>query len=188
MILVTCPHCSAKVSDPSGTCPQCGSPISAAPSPLNDAAPGKSSSAYAPLLPVFVGALLIVSVVVVVWSIHNHMTKTAANVMVPAARDDKASEGRFIESMRRAKLGNITLRQAQLFPDSYKLDRATLMEDGAICYLYHARKESGDMVAETAVLTPEGRVAMGDSSTKRTAWDESCGPRTGADVTTRIGM
>jgi hypothetical protein len=187
LMVLTCPHCGANVSDPNSTCPQCGLPVSEAPSPLGDAARGKKSSAYAPLLPVLVGALLIATVVAVVWSIDRHMTKTAANVMVPATRDAQTDEGRFNESMRRATLGNIVLRQAQLYPDSYKLDKATLMEDGAICYLYHVRKESGEMTAETAVLTPQGRVAIGDLLTTQAAWEESCSAQAGTDVTQRIG-
>jgi len=186
-MVLTCPHCGANVNDPNGTCPQCGLPVSEAPSPLDDAARGEKASTYAPLLPVLVGALLIATVVAVVWSIDRHMTKTAANVMVPATRDAQTDEGRFNESMRRATLGNIVLRQAQLYPDSYKLDKATLMEDGSICYLYSVRKESAEMTAETAVLTPQGRVAIGDLLTTQAAWEESCGGRAGTDVTQRIG-
>jgi len=186
MVLVTCPHCGAKVDDPSGTCPKCGLPISQAPSPPGDDARGKKPSAYAPLLPALVGAILVAGAIAAVWSIHDHMTKTAAHVTVPAARDAKADEVRISESMRRATLGNIILRQAQVHEDNYKLDSATLMEDGAICYRYHARNESGEMIAETAVVTPDSKMAMGDTAAKREVWEESCSGR-GTDVTPRIG-
>lgn len=185
MAIITCPHCGAKVGDQERACTQCGSQLSvAAPAP-GQAATGRHASS---LLPVFFGALLIAGVLTALWWMHHHPTVAAAHIPASEeARDRRDAETKFNESVRRAILGSITIRGAQLHPDSYKLDRAILTEDGDICYTYHTRSDSGGTNAENAVLPIEGKPTIGESEAGREAWAKSCDGQPGTDITTNIG-
>lgn len=185
MALITCPNCGTKVSDQGRACPQCGSPLPEAVLPPGKAVTGKNALS---LLPVFFGGLLIAGVVTGLWWLHHHPVGNNASMSASGdARDRRAAEAKFNESVRRAILGSITLHEGQLHPDSYKLDHAILTEEGDICYTYQVRNESGGMNVENAVLPAEGKLTIADSETGREVWAKSCTEQTGTDVTASIG-
>ncbi|WP_157956578.1 hypothetical protein [Dyella sp. C11] len=136
---------------------------------------------------IVVGALLIAGAVFAVWSAHQY--KKHANASMASSSEERHQDDAYVrseEAVRRATLGNIALRQAQTNPDSYTLDHASIMEDGVVCYAYHARNASGSMDAGTAVLSAGNELIRADMAEEKAAWEKSCASKTGTDVTASV--
>jgi hypothetical protein len=163
--------------------------LSKAASTPADTVTGKKSLGSFPLLPVLVGALLVVGVIAAVWS-ANHYRKAADAAMAPSAekRERSDADAKRHDSIRRAMLGSIMLHDAQLHTDGYGVDRAMLMDDGTVCYSYHTQNPSGGTDAKTAVLLPDSQVLKADVGSEQTSWAKSCAQQTGMDVTARVRL
>ena len=187
MALSTCPECGAAVSEGELVCPSCGVTLSKAASPPADTVTGRKSLGSFPMLPVLVGALLVVGVMAAVWSAHQHR-KAADAAMAPSAekRERSDADAKRQDSIRRAMLGSIMLHDAQLHTDGYGVDRAMLMEDGTVCYRYHSQNASGGTDAKTAALLPDSQVLQADIGSEQTALAKTCAEQTGMDVTARV--
>lgn len=189
MALITCPQCGAEVGEGERVCPSCGAAMSKTASPPAAAVTEKKSLGSFPVLPVLVGALLIVGVIAAVWFAHQHK-KAADAAMAPSAemreRDD--ADAKRHDAVRRAVLGSIMLHDAQLNTDGYGVDRAMLMEDGTVCYSYHTRNPSGGTDAKTAVLLADRQVLHADVGGEQTDEAKSCAQQTGTDVTARVRL
>lgn len=189
MALSTCPECGAEVGEGELVCPSCGVTLSKAASTPADTVTGKKSLGSFPMLPVLVGALLVVGVIAAVWS-ANHYRKAADAAMAPSAekRERSDADAKRHDSIRRAMLGSIMLHDAQLHTDGYGVDRAMLMDDGTVCYSYHTQNPSGGTDAKTAVLLPDSQVLKADVGSEQTSWAKSCAQQTGMDVTARVRL
>lgn len=189
MTLSTCPECGAAVGEGELVCPSCGVALPKAAAAPSDAIAEKKSLGSFPMLPVLVGALLVVGVIAAVWSAHQHK-KAADAAMAPSAeqRERNDADAKRQDSIRRAMLGSIMLHDAQLHTDGYGVDRAMLMDDGTVCYSYHAQNASGGTDAKTAVLLPDSQVLQADVGSGQPALSKTCAEQTGMDVTARVRL
>lgn len=84
----------------------------------------------------------------------------------------------------RAATHAVRLRKSMRNPDSFKLEAATILDDAkTVCYEYRATNGFGAVDVGRAVLDPTGALLTTDS-----AWDRSCGGKSGRDVANAIRM
>lgn len=82
-----------------------------------------------------------------------------------------------------AAMGAKQLRDSMRNPDSFKLSKLVIMEDGAVCYHYRAQNGFGGMNVGMAVLAPDGRLRTDDQNGFRALWKSECAGKTGIEET-----
>lgn len=183
----TCPSCGTQIPEPSAACPRCGFRTSNDSSSSSQTHGGKSLTNFRSTGVIVVGALLIAAAIFAVWSAHQY--KKRANASMATSTEERHQDQAYARSeelLRRATLGNMALRQAQVSPSSYKLDHATVMDDGVVCYTFHAQSDSGSVDAGNAVLSAGNELIRANMPGEKAAWEKSCANRTGTDVTASV--
>lgn len=72
-------------------------------------------------------------------------------------------------------------------PDSFHLESAVLVGEGAVCYQFRARNGYGGMNRGYAVLnSPGGMLTTNEMSTFRSAWRASCNGKAGEDISRQL--
>lgn len=84
---------------------------------------------------------------------------------------------------QRAVAGAKQLRASARNPDSFKLESALIMDDGAVCYEFRSQNGFGGMDRAQAVLAPSGKFKSSESSGFGSLWNKECGGKTGEDDT-----
>ena len=130
----------------------------------------------------------------------DHSTPTASHVVSPPApsHEPTPAEKEAEEKAKKrdvqiglAQLGAKTLKSSMRDPDSFKLEAALVMEDGAVCYEYRARNGFGGMNRGQAVLQTSGKRFAFKSSEQpgfMPLWNRECANKSGEDVSAGINM
>lgn len=162
MALVKCKECKAEISDQAKSCPQCGAK-----------APRKMSTGVKVVL-----GLVAIGVI------------GAAMSDRPAPKEKTAAEREADAKVTAAAVGAAHIKRAMKDPESFSLESAILMENGATCYEYRAKNSFSAVAPGKAVLTHDGQiVASGSGAGKlEKAWNAECGGKSGKDVTAGINF
>lgn len=106
--------------------------------------------------------------------------------VTPAQRAAKQSSE---QALQRAITGAEQLHELMRDPDSFRLVRANVMNDGAACYVYRSRNGFGGMNVGIAVMMPDGElVPLPDSNDELglPPWSNECSGRPGVERTLEI--
>jgi hypothetical protein len=102
--------------------------------------------------------------------------------LTQAERDKQWKERTFLQI---AVMGAVDLKKSMRNPDSFKLARVLVMDDGSVCYDYRAQNGFGGMNAEHAVLA-DGEFESEDSAGFHRLWNKRCARKKGEDRTSEV--
>jgi hypothetical protein len=174
--MFTCGNCGQPIGGPVRFCPNCAAPMMAIPYVSPSPTPRQHGAGYYLGMTVL-GIVLVVAVLAAVGSLINTATEMG---QTPAERASKAEQAARINF---AGTGARQLREMMRNPDSFKIEKLLIMNDGASCYHYRAQNGFGGLNAAEAVLSPEGRLETSDAPGFRVLWNKECGGKTGMDAT-----
>lgn len=158
MALQKCHECSVQVSDTAKACPQCGAKIK------------KPTSRWV----IGVAGLIIIFTAKAVLDPDPTIEKPAA----PAKTAEQIAAGAKKEAeFQKVVAGAYILKQGMKNPVSFKLESATMMADGSICYEYRSTNSFNAVVPGRYVMAPKN---SGDSAA---SWNKYCGGKSGTDYT-----
>lgn len=166
MALTKCEECGNDVSTRAKTCPQCGAEV---------------TKRHSKMQWIIIG----LATIGIVSCIANEQTKSDLVASENAAIEAKKSpEQKAAELAKKAKneaefqrvvTGAKAIKQQAKNPESFKLNSAILMKDGAVCYEYHATNSFNAVVPGVAVLT-KSKVTQTNED-----WNKFCGGKSGKD-------
>jgi hypothetical protein len=101
----------------------------------------------------------------------------------PKSPEEQARE----QGIARASVAAKALRQAARNPDSFVLEKALVMPNGAACLEYRAQNGFGGMSREQAVVPADSdKLLATGAGGFDSAWNSQCAGKTGADVTYQV--
>jgi len=167
MALKPCRECGAQVSDKATSCPKCGSPV-----------PKGTSTGT-----LIIGAFIILVVARMVWP-SGESSASASSTGVPAAATapSKTPE-QLAETARKDREINIVLagakrlRDSMKKPETFKLNKAIMIDGKVICYEYTARNSWNDQASEHYVISD----TVSTNGAKE--WNKLCAGKSGDDYT-----
>lgn len=155
MALIKCKECDKPVSDTAELCPNCGSKVS------------KPTSRLA----IGVAGLFAIGIAASLFNTPSRAPEPVASKSPTQVAADAKKESQF----QLVLLGAQALKQSMKNPDTFKLESAVMMDDGAICYEYRGTNSFNAVVPEQIVITEKG--AKKDAAT----WNKRCAHKTGND-------
>lgn len=102
---------------------------------------------------------------------------TRTQPVIQATPEQKATKLKKETEFQRVVLGAILLKTRMKNPDSFKLETATMMKSGFICYEYRATNSFNAVVPGTFV------VASKVASQEAKDWNKYCAGQSGTDYT-----
>lgn len=168
-------------------CKECGNEIST----KADACPkrGAKQPATGCLTWVVAGFLFLV-VATMVSNLGNKDTSPGEGGRPKKAAVEKSPEEIAIEKgTATAAVAAKSLRDAMRNPDSLVLEKALVMDSGAVCIEYRAQNGFGGMNRASAVVPPgTAKLLNGDAPGFDKSWNKNCAGKTGHDVTRQAEM
>ena len=186
MAMTKCKECGQPVSTKAVACPHCGAKVAR-----------QNIGCGGLIIVVFIGVIV---VGVIGSQMGDHSTPTASHVVSPPApsHEPTPAEKEAEEKAKKrdvqiglAQLGAKTLKSSMRDPDSFKLEAALVMEDGAVCYEYRARNGFGGMNRGQAVLQTSGKRFAFKSSEQpgfMPLWNRECANKSGEDVSAGVNL
>lgn len=164
MALTTCKECGGQVSTEAKACPKCGA----------DRSPTKYGCGT--LIFLFIMAAILISAF-----------KPDPPPKPPETPAQKAAREKADAAVNRAAIGARMLKKAMRNPDSFKLESALVMDDGAVCYTYRAQNGFGGMTRGHAALAADGKRFLNDNMDGFTRlWNRVCADKSGIEAATGI--
>src|SRR5690606_15924854 len=104
-----------------------------------------------------------------------------------AKRKKEAAEMKERLEVAVASQGAKALKSAMRNPDSFKLEKALVMDDGSVCYEYRAQNGFGGMNVGSAVLSADGKVfKLNSDDGFAKVWNKLCANKYGHDANKSI--
>lgn len=131
------------------------------------------------------GWILLIAMVLAVAVFSQSPTTAPTTKMEPtaeqkAAKDEKdaAEQRRFAADVSAVK----TLQTSMKNPDSFKLEQALRMKDGALCLTYRAKNSFNATIPGRAVIS-KSSIITSDHGNFSASWNAMCAGKSGDDVT-----
>lgn len=165
----TC-RCGNQVARNAKACPRCGC---------------RFTSGLVKLLAVFIVAAATIGIIGAIIGAASSGNGSSAQPGPSAAEQamKQKDDAKFQFGVEGAK----QLRDSMRNPDSFKMTKALIMEDGAVCYSYRSQNGFGGMNDGQAVLAPRGKFKSDESAGFVTLWNKECANKTATDKTWEIG-
>lgn len=158
MALIQCKECKAQISDSAKACPACGAP------------PPKKTS----LLVKLILGLFVIGVLKSAFTDSPQPIAAAAPVENPEEIAAKKAEN---AAFRTALLGAQKIKESTKNPDSFTLTKAFQLENGTLCYEYHATNSFNAIVPGTFVYSNQ------ESGGSDSVYSKHCAGKTGKNYT-----
>jgi hypothetical protein len=125
---------------------------------------------------------------IILVSVIGSLTREPTEIAAPAPSKPKSPEEQAREQgIARASVAAKALRQAARNPDSFVLEKALVMPNGAACLEYRAQNGFGGMSREQAVVPADSdKLLATGAGGFDSAWNSQCAGKTGADVTYQV--
>jgi len=164
LALIKCKDCEKEFSTDAKRCPNCGAKKSS------------KTSAVTWFMAIFFGIPFVVAI-----------ARNSSGVK-PAVPAKTAEQKRQDDAAQRALLGSHLLKNSMRDPDSYKLERAIVVDQtGAVCYEYRAKNGFGGVNVGNAVLSRDGKkIKTSEMDGFAALWKKECENKTGYDASTAI--
>lgn len=138
---------------------------------------------------IFVGIIVLVVLLYAVANTRDKTTTEAPPVRRELTADEKARKAEMDAKKReedaqwtREVLSLRMLRKAMKNPDSFKLEEAVRMADGALCVTYRGTNSFNAVVPGRAVVLKTGIASSDDRDGFPKIWNKHCAGKSGSDV------
>ena len=105
--------------------------------------------------------------------------EVAPTKQIPAEKT--TAEKEYDKNQLRAVAGASTVKASMRNPDSFKIETATIMDNGSICYSYRTQNGFGGMNKGAAVLSGEN-IKTDEMKGFESVWKKDCQGRKGKSV------
>ncbi len=132
-----------------------------------------------------IGSLALVALIIIGSLVGPQPSPMPSSKAKAEARQDELNEIRD-KQLPFAIMYMKSLRSAMRNPDSFQLNRANFMDNGAMCFEYRAQNGFGGLNVGQAVLTPKGIFKTEEMAGFTHLWNRECANKSGYDQTVAI--